>query len=431
MTDDQLKLLLQEEGARVRLSDGEHMQMRATMQEFLEMKRVSASENTRQHKSMKNITAVLAADEKPALKNEEREAMREHLQRFMEQSREDRPVYEEESIGAFEWLASLLRGAFPRMAVIAGAFVLVGSGAAYAAEQSIPGGIFYPLKIGVVEPLRGRLAQTDEEKANWEVQLAVRRLEEGEKLRMQNVLETSKVDIRERFNVHLSSASRHIEAVSRNDSARARRISDDLALRLRAHEAVLGVIEVNELEENPIFSIVPAIASGSLNGGSPSESSAKGAAIVPAIIAVPAVDVVPAAVVREAEKSIDVLKNVLKEVPVPAILRKSSKSSKGSVPKSSAAPQASSVFSSFVSSIIHSSIQASSIRSSLAASSIIPASSIPAASSAGVSSVAVASSVQTSSVAAPSSVQAVQSSQGIIDLPSIPIVDPVLEGIGL
>lgn len=429
MTDDQLKLLLQEEAARVRLSDGEHMQMRATMQEFLEMKRVSASENTRQHKSMKNITAVLAADEKPALKNEEREAMREHLQRFMEQSREDRPVYEEESIGAFEWLASLLRGAFPRMAVIAGAFVLVGSGAAYAAEQSIPGGIFYPLKISVVEPLRGRLAQTDEEKANWEVQLAVRRLEEGEKLRMQNVLETSKVDIRERFNVHLSSASRHIEAVSRNDSARARRISDELALRLRAHEAVLGVIEVNELEGNPIFSIMPAIATGSVADVPSVQPSSQTPAIVPVVIAVPVVDVVPAAVVKETEKSIDVLKNVLKEVPVPAILRKSSKSSKSS--NKSSEPQASSVFSSFVSSIIHSSIQASSIQSSLAASSIIPASSIPAASSVGVSSVAVASSVQTSSVAAPSSVQAAQSSQGVIDLPSIPIVDPVIEGLGL
>lgn len=429
MTDEQLELLLQEEAARVRLSDGEHMQMRATLREFLEMKRVSASENTRQHRSMKNITAVLQADEKPALKNEEREAMREHLQRFMEQSREDRPVYEEESVGAFEWLASLLRGAFPRMAVIAGAFVLVGSGAAYAAEQSIPGGIFYPLKISVVEPLRGRLAQTDEQKAEWEAQLAVRRLEEGEKLREQNELESSKADVRERFTVHLSSASRHIEAVSRNDSARARRISNDLAQRLRAHEAVLGVIEVSELEGNPIFTIAPAIASGSVADVASSVSSSETPAIIPAIIAVPVVDVVPDAIVKEAEKSIDVLKNVLKEVPVPAILRKSSKSSKSSVPKSSE-PQASSVFSSFVSSVIHSSVQTSSIQSSFAASSVIQASSAPA-SSVGVSSVAIASSVQTSSVPVASSAPAAQSSQGIIDLPPVPIVEPVLEGLGL
>lgn len=421
MTDEQLAILLQEEAARIRLTDDEHMQMRANMQEFLEMKRVSASENTRQHKSMKNITAVLSADEKPALKNEEREAMREHLQRFMEQSREDQPVYEE-SVGIVEWFADLLRGAFPRMAMIAGAFVVVGSGAAYAAEQSVPGGILYPLKISVVEPLRGRLAYTDEEKAEWEVQLAVRRLQEVERLEKDVVIEeSSKAEIRQRFSVHVKNASRHIESLSRADNAKAVRMSEDFTNRLRTHQAILSVIEVEDDDEMKFMVVQPVAFTGSAVEAAAAFTVSSDA---PAIIAVPVVNVVPAAVVEKTEKSIDVLKNVLKEVPVPAILRKSSKSSK---PKSSSVPHASSVFSSVVSSIIHSSLGASSVhssfQSSVGASSVIAASSIPA-SSLGTSSVAAPSSVQASSVPA-------VSSQPIIDLPPLPIVDPVLEGLGL
>lgn len=59
-------------------------------------------------------------------------------------------------------------------------FVLVAtsSSIALAAENALPGDLLYPIKISVTEPARGIIKISPEEKIEWEIEKAVRRIEE-------------------------------------------------------------------------------------------------------------------------------------------------------------------------------------------------------------------------------------------------------------
>ncbi|MEK7608789.1 MAG: hypothetical protein AAB495_04380 [Patescibacteria group bacterium] len=56
----------------------------------------------------------------------------------------------------------------------------LGAGTSFASERSFPGDTLYPVKIGVVEPVRAFVAIGEEAKALWDVERATRRLEEIE-----------------------------------------------------------------------------------------------------------------------------------------------------------------------------------------------------------------------------------------------------------
>lgn len=66
--------------------------------------------------------------------------------------------------------------------VFAIAALLMGGSTSFAAEGSLPGDILYPVKIHVNEAFRGAVAVSPKAKADWEVRLVERRLEEIEKL---------------------------------------------------------------------------------------------------------------------------------------------------------------------------------------------------------------------------------------------------------
>ena len=66
--------------------------------------------------------------------------------------------------------------------------LLMGSSVSFAAENTVPGDTLFPIKIHVNETVRGAVAVTQKEKAEWEIRLVERRLEEFEKLAVtQNV----------------------------------------------------------------------------------------------------------------------------------------------------------------------------------------------------------------------------------------------------
>lgn len=56
--------------------------------------------------------------------------------------------------------------------------LVAGSSISLAAESSLPGDILYPIKISVTEPVRGVIKISPEEKIEWEIEKAVRRIEE-------------------------------------------------------------------------------------------------------------------------------------------------------------------------------------------------------------------------------------------------------------
>lgn len=60
--------------------------------------------------------------------------------------------------------------------------LLMGGSASFAAENAVPGDVLFPVKVHVNENVRGAVAVTPKAKAEWEVRLVERRLEEVEKL---------------------------------------------------------------------------------------------------------------------------------------------------------------------------------------------------------------------------------------------------------
>lgn len=66
--------------------------------------------------------------------------------------------------------------------------LLMGSSVSFAAENTVPGDALFPIKIHVNEAVRGATTVTQKAKAEWEIRLVERRLEEVEKLAVaQNV----------------------------------------------------------------------------------------------------------------------------------------------------------------------------------------------------------------------------------------------------
>ncbi|TSC77034.1 MAG: hypothetical protein G01um101431_217 [Parcubacteria group bacterium Gr01-1014_31] len=70
----------------------------------------------------------------------------------------------------------------PSFAVISLGILLAGGGVSYAAEDALPGGFLYPIKVAVTEPLRATLTFSAEQRAVLAAKLADRRLREAERL---------------------------------------------------------------------------------------------------------------------------------------------------------------------------------------------------------------------------------------------------------
>ena len=85
--------------------------------------------------------------------------------------------------------------------------LLVGVGTASAAENALPDSPLYPIKIHLNEPLRRSLARSPEAKADVEVSLAVRRLDEAKALAAAGKLTPERQDrLEERFALQVENA---------------------------------------------------------------------------------------------------------------------------------------------------------------------------------------------------------------------------------
>lgn len=68
------------------------------------------------------------------------------------------------------------------MPILAILGLLMSGSVSFAAENTVPGDVLYPVKVHVNETVRGAVAVTPQAKAQWDVRLVERRLEEVEKL---------------------------------------------------------------------------------------------------------------------------------------------------------------------------------------------------------------------------------------------------------
>ncbi|KKR43107.1 MAG: Ran-binding protein [Parcubacteria group bacterium GW2011_GWF1_40_6] len=70
--------------------------------------------------------------------------------------------------------------------------VVLGGGAVFASGNSLPGNVFYPLKVSIVEPIHSAFTFSPKKKAQYESNLATKRMIEAETLKSQGKLDKAK-----------------------------------------------------------------------------------------------------------------------------------------------------------------------------------------------------------------------------------------------
>ncbi len=85
--------------------------------------------------------------------------------------------------------------------------IVVTSGTAYAAQDSLPGGVLYPVKVSVIEPMAVALARSPAAKAEANATIAATRVEEAQTLAAQGSLTAQTAqEISDNYQVHAQAA---------------------------------------------------------------------------------------------------------------------------------------------------------------------------------------------------------------------------------
>lgn len=130
------------------------------------------------------------------------------------------------------------------MPILVSLGILMGGSLSFAAENTVPGDILYPIKTHVNETVRGAVAGTPKAKAEWEVRLAERRLEEVEKLVS---TQTALPEVKELAQANLEKSADIVKAriakfEDDEDSEDALKTAGDFSNMLREHEDALRTL---------------------------------------------------------------------------------------------------------------------------------------------------------------------------------------------
>lgn len=141
-----------------------------------------------------------------------------------------------------------------RMPAMALAFVLVitlGGATTYAAANALPGDALYPIKVRVIEPARGMLANSPEAKARFQVSLAESRAQEVVQLAVQDKL-TPEEGARSqgRFDRSMEVARATVQELSRDNPEAAKKIEVSFTASLSTHERELSQIGMEASSTN-------------------------------------------------------------------------------------------------------------------------------------------------------------------------------------
>ena len=143
----------------------------------------------------------------------------------------------------------------------------MGGTVSFAAENTVPGDALFTVKVHVNENVRGVVAVTSKAKAEWEVRLVERRLEEVEKLAMVPNVTIEVQQVAEQNLEHYSKRVKNrIEKFEEDeDDEDAMETASNLSEVLNAHEQVLVVMSANVATTTSVAS-APVVNNGSARG---------------------------------------------------------------------------------------------------------------------------------------------------------------------
>lgn len=137
----------------------------------------------------------------------------------------------------FDVLSPLTSLRMPGIAIIGILLVTLGGATTFAATGALPGDPLYPLKVNVIEPVKGLHAVSPEEKARWQVSLIETRVQEVEQLALKERLTQGEgKKSRERFDRHAQAAEASIKILSQKDPRIASEIETSFTESLTKHE---------------------------------------------------------------------------------------------------------------------------------------------------------------------------------------------------
>ncbi len=131
-----------------------------------------------------------------------------------------------------------------RMPIVILIAILMGGGVSYAAAGTVPGDTLYPVKIHVSENAESALAIGSDARARLEAKLALRRLEEAEKLETKHDLSSDeKAELKANFNKHTANIEAELKGMEKRDDAN--EISSQFEASLLHHVSALGLLGVH------------------------------------------------------------------------------------------------------------------------------------------------------------------------------------------
>lgn len=135
---------------------------------------------------------------------------------------------------------------------------VLGGGVSASANGALPGDTLYPVKVNVNEKVRAALTLSDDAKAEYEVRLAERRLEEAEKIAAQGELkEEVKLQIEANFEEHADRVEARIkEFEAKENFAPAADVALKFQTSLEAHEQILVRLAESGAEASSAADIV-------------------------------------------------------------------------------------------------------------------------------------------------------------------------------
>ncbi len=130
--------------------------------------------------------------------------------------------------------------------------VLSSGGIVFASQESLPNSIFYPIKVNVIEPVKGALTFSLKNKAKYESSLARERLIEAEILASQNKLDsTNEKRINKLLMDHTNGLDKTLDKIDKSDSdIDTNEIITNFRAEMNAHSKVLENIQIQKEDKN-------------------------------------------------------------------------------------------------------------------------------------------------------------------------------------
>lgn len=119
--------------------------------------------------------------------------------------------------------------------------ILIGGGAVYASENSLPGDMLYPIKTKITEPIVKTLSITPEAKAKTETRLTEKRLKEAEALEKKGRLTPEKKElIKEKIDNHFVKYSEAKNKVLEKKEETIKKIEENFKNRIEKHSEIIN-----------------------------------------------------------------------------------------------------------------------------------------------------------------------------------------------